>query len=283
MYKYREEHRIALMARIFNVSESGYYKWVARNQRGGGKKEKDDLALKKLIKRHYHASGQSFGSRKIVVLLNDGSEQRINHKRVERLMREENLFSKVFKTHIITTDSSHGYPVSPNLLKRDFMVTGPNQKLVSDTTYIATMEGTLYVAVILDLHGRLPVGTAMSKRNDKQLVLSALDDMLMRGHGAPGCILHSDRGSTYASHEYQDALKQQRFQSSMSRKGDCWDNAPMESFWGKMKTEYLKKRYTTIEEAKKAVYEYVWYFYSHFRPHTALGYETPARYYQRHI
>jgi putative transposase len=152
--------------------------------------------------------------------------------------------------------------------------------MVSDTTEIATDEGKLYAAGILDLYGRLPVGLSIRTRNDRYLVMDALNDMLMRGYGNEGCILHSDRGSTYCCDDYQKLLQKNGFVCSMSRSGDCWDNAPMESFWGKMKTEWLQPRYATRAEAIRDVYEYVWTFYPRFRPHESNGYLTPAQYYE---
>ena len=174
-----------------------------------------------------------------------------------------------------------GNNIKENLLKRDFSVTGPDQKMVSDTTGIRTKEGWLYVAGILDLCGRIPVGMATGPRNDTQLVSTAFRDMRRRGHGGNGCILHSDRGSTYSSSEYQELISSSDMLSSMSRKGDCWDNAPMESFWGKMKLEFVDRTYDTLDEARSAVYEYVWSFYTNLRPHAANGYLTPAEYYKQ--
>ncbi len=151
--------------------------------------------------------------------------------------------------------------------------------MVSDTTVVLTAQGPLYVAGILDLYGRIPVGMAMSTKNDRHLVMNALDDMLIRGCGREGCIIHSDRGSTYASKEYRELLEKHGLTCSMSRKGDCWDNAPMESFWGKMKSEWLKKKYKRMEDAARDIYEYVWHFYPCERPHETYGYLTPLEVY----
>ena len=152
---------------------------------------------------------------------------------------------------------------------------------VSDTTVITTGQGKLYVAGILDLYGDMPVGIAMSTRNDKKLVMNEFDDMIMRGCGKPGCIIHSDRGSTYCATEYRQLISRYDFLCSMSRKGDCWDNAPMESFWGKMKSEWLSDKYDTIQQAKRDVYEYVWHFYPKERPHETFGYLTPDEFYRQ--
>jgi putative transposase len=151
--------------------------------------------------------------------------------------------------------------------------------MVSDTTAIPTGEGTLYVAGILDLYGRRPVGIALSMHNDRFLVLDALEDMIIRGFKHTGAILHSDRGSTYCSGEYRQAIEDAGMICSMSRKGDCWDNAPMECFWGKLKSEWMDRDYETIAEAAADVYEYCWSFYSKQRIHASLNYTTPERYY----
>ena len=150
--------------------------------------------------------------------------------------------------------------------------------MVSDTTVVETGEGDLYAAAILDLYGRLPVGLSMGRHNDRFLVMDAFKDMLVRGCVYPGCILHSDRGATYASYDYRRLIDHYGYICSMSAKGDCWDNAPMESFWGKMKEEWLMDKYDTIAEAKRDIYEYVWSFYPNERPHQSNGYQTPSEY-----
>lgn len=267
------------MAKVLKVSESGYYKWVSKLAEPMSEKECEDLALTEEILELFKISRGSFGSRKITELVNESHDKPVNHKRIERLMRENDLQSRTHKKYVCTTNSDHDQPVSDDLLKRDFVADRPNEKMVSDTTEIATDEGKIYVAGIIDLYGRLPVGLSLGIRNDRYLVMRAFNDMQSRGYGAKACILHSDRGSTYCSNEYQEMLRRNGFISSMSKKGDCWDNAPMESFWGKMKTEWLQHRYKTRAEAIKDIYEYVWTFYPYIRPHEANGYLTPAQYY----
>lgn len=279
MKKYDQEHTIARMAKVLAVSESGYYKWCRKAEGPLSKKDAEDLMLTQEIWRIYAGSKRVFGSRKVTSELRKKPETRVNHKRVERLMRENMLYSKTSKRYLHTTDSDHKQPVAENLLQRDFHAQRPNQKMLSDTTVVETKQGDVYIAGILDLYGRMPAGLFMSRRNDRFLVLGALEDALQRGCMGEACILHSDRGSTYCSQDYRKALEQSGLQCSMSRKGDCWDNAPMESFWGKMKTEWLKEKYDTIEEAKKDVQEYVWSFYARKRPHATNGYLTPWEYY----
>ncbi len=221
------------MAKVLKVSESGYYKWCARLKAPLTAKEIQEQILIEQIREIYYQSKKILGVRKITAEVRKLHETPINHKRVERLMRENGFCAKVSKRYVVTTKSDDNLPVAENLLEREFTAERANEKMVSDTTCIDTKEGVLYVAGILDLYGRMPVGLHMSKRNDKYLVLGALEDMLMRGCGKEGCIMHSDRGSTYASKAYRRALTKAGLVCSMSKKGDCWDNAPMESFWGR--------------------------------------------------
>ena len=267
------------MARILGVSESGYYKYISRLSAPPTEKERDDIALAGEIYSIFQYSRGSFGSRKITHLINCSRSRRVNHKRIERLMQEYGLFSRVKRRYILTTDSDHDHPIADNLIDRDFRASMPNEKFVSDTTAIQTDEGILYVAGILDLYGRMQAGFAMSRHNDQALVISALQDMLQRKLGRAGSIIHSDRGSTYSSEAYRNMIESNGLVCSMSRKGDCWDNAPMESFWGKMKEEWLNRKYRTIAEAMHDVYEYVWGFYPYNRPHESFGYATPAEYF----
>lgn len=279
MLKNRKDHSVARMAKVLGVSASGYHRWYKKMTGPPGKRELSDIELFYDILDVFRKSRGSKGVRRITKDVNRNRPVKVNHKRVERLMREHGLAAKPVRHYVSTTDSDHSFPVAGNLVSRDFSTSGKNMKMLSDTTYIKTDEGTLYAAGVLDLHGRMPVGLAMSTRNDRYLVMDALKDMLDRGCGGKGCIVHSDRGSTYASGEYRSMLEENGLVCSMSRKGNCWDNAPMESFWGKLKTEWLRKNYRTIEEAKRDVYEYVWSYYPYERPHSSNGYKTPAEYY----
>lgn len=280
MYVNRKEFHIDRMAKVLHVSQSGYYKWVQKMEAPPTEKELEDQVLKEQIFELFRQSRGSYGSRKITTLVNEGRKTPVNHKRIERIMRENDLFSKTRKKYVCLTDSNHSYPVAENILNRDFTASGPNQKMVSDTTEISTKEGKLYVAGILDLYGRMPVGLAIGIHNDRYLVMQALEDALARGCGGRGCLLHSDRGSTYCCDEYQELLQKNGFVCSMSRKGNCWDNAPMESFWGKMKTEWLRSKYRTRQEAIRDIYEYVWKFYVYQRPHESIHFLTPHQFCQ---
>ena len=269
------------MAEVLKVSESGYYKWLARRTAPITQREREELALVQEIFDIFSKSRGSFGSRKVTHEINKNRTKKVNHKRIARIMSEYCWYARPYTKYICTTDSNHDEAIADNLIDRNFTATMPNEKMLSDTTVVQTKQGDVYAAAILDLYGRMPVGLAMSLKNDKALVMDAFKDMLIRGLGAPGCILHSDRGSTYCSKDYRILLSKHDFICSMSHKGDCWDNAPMESFWGKMKSEWLKDKYDTIEEAKRDIFEYVWSFYPRKRPHASNGYLTPLEYYER--
>ncbi len=280
MEQNRSKYRVAKMAQWLQVSKSGYYAWRKRpkNQRC----MENETLLEEIIRIHESSRG-TYGGRKITHEINRGAEKKVNHKRVERIMRENGIRSKSHKKYKATTNSSHNLPVAENILNREFTANSPGQKMVSDITYIPTDEGWLYLAGVMDLCGSKIVGVSMDSRMTKELVISALKDAICHTRATSGCILHSDRGSQYCSLEYQALAKDHGFISSMSRKGNCWDNAPMESFWGKLKQEWLNEQhFRTREEAKSAVFEYIWIFYNRKRIHEANGYLTPEEYYEQH-
>lgn len=268
------------MAQWLQVSKSGYYAWRKRPK--SPHCTENESLLKEII-RIQEASHGIYGGRKITYEINRKSEKPVNHKRVERIMRENGIRSKSHKKYKATTNSRHGLPVAGNILNRNFTADRPGQKMVSDITYIPTEEGWLYLAGVMDLCGNKIVGVSMDGRMTKELVISALRDAIRHTPATEGCILHSDRGSQYCSLDYQVLAKEHGFISSMSRKGNCWDNAPMESFWGKLKQEWLNgQHFRTREEAKSAVFEYIWIFYNRKRIHEANGYLTPEEYYRQH-
>lgn len=272
------------MCKVLRVSKSGYYAWIKAKKSAT---EEENQALEKDILFIYEKSRRVFGWKKIrkAILKMPLKDRKfkgstINHKRIQRLMKKLGIQSKVCKKYKATTNSNHSLPVAENLLNREFKTERPNEKLVSDITYIATEEGWLYVAAINDLYGHYNIGLSMSTRMTKQLVIAALDDAYRRGGKPCNTILHSDRGSQYCSYAYQERLKKYGYTCSMSRKGNCWDNAPIESFWGKMKMEWLNDcRFKTIEEAKSKVFEYVMIFYNRQRIHESNDYITPEEYY----
>lgn len=267
------------MCQVLAAKRSSYYAWVKRPESDRTSKNRE--MLKKIFEIH-GKSKRVYGSPKITIELNKTNEKPVNHKRVERLMSENGIKSKVVKKYKATTNSKHKLPVAENILNREFIAEKPNTKLVSDITYLWTDEGWLYIAGILDLYGQRIVGLSMNERMTKELVISALHGAYKRSGKPNGAILHSDRGSQYCSLEYQKTLKNYGYVCSMSRKGNCWDNAPMESFWGKMKCEWLNElRFKTREEAKAAVFEYVEIFYNRQRLHATNGYLTPEEYYTK--
>lgn len=263
---------------MLGVSRAGYYAWDKRPE--SNRLRKNKILLDKIRVIH-EKSRKVYGSTKITKILNKEKNEVVNHKRVERLMKENGLKSKVAKKFKATTNSKHSLPVAENKLNRDFTVDKPNEKMVSDITYLWTDEGWLYIAGIMDLCGQKIVGLSMSERMTKDLVINALKSAYLRVGKPTGVLLHSDRGSQYCSHDYQNLIKKYGFVCSMSRKGNCWDNAPMEAFWGKMKYEWLMdKHFKTRDEARAAVFEYIEIFYNRQRIHESNGYLTPDEYYK---
>ena len=261
------------------MSRSSYYAWDKRPE---SKRAKENKILLAKIKDIHNNSGKVYGSIKIVKKLNDGENPPVNHKRVERIMSEHGIKSKVTKKFRATTNSNHKLPVAENILNRDFTVDKPNKRMVSDITYLWTDEGWLYIAAVMDLCGQKIIGLSMSERMTKELVINALNDAYQRAGRPSGVILHSDRGSQYCSNDYQNLIYKYQFVCSMSRKGNCWDNAPMESFWGKMKCEWLYGRqFKTRQEARAAAFEYIEIFYNRQRIHASNGYLTPEEYYDK--
>ena len=199
--------------------------------------------------------------------------------RVERIMAQNGIRAKMKRKSIATTDSKHYLPVAKNLLNREFSINEPDKVWLSDITYIPTEEGFLYLAGVIDLGSKTAVGWSMSNCMERTLVMDALKMAYERRRPANGLIHHSDRGSQYASEEYRNLLLKYKMQISMSRKGDCWDNAPMESFFGTLKRELVHhKKYLTREEARRDIFEYIEVFYNRERLHLALGYMAPLNY-----
>lgn len=271
---HREGFEITVMCRVLGVSRSGYYAW---GQRPVSAREMANQALTQQIKDIHHQSRQTYGSPRIQAELADKGVQ-CGHNRVARLMQEAELQAKQsHKFKVTTTNSSHDYPVVPNRLNQDFIASRANEKWLADITYIATDQGWLYLAAVLDLYSRRIVGWAMSDSLHRQLVFDALHMALQNRQPLPGLVHHSDRGSQYASDDYQALLTKFGMQASMSRKGNCYDNAPMESFFGSLKTEWVYHRhYRTRSEAKTDIFEYIELFYNRFRRHSALDYQCPV-------
>lgn len=198
---------------------------------------------------------------------------------VRRIMRKFGIFRKCKRKYKPTTDSKHNQPIAPNLLAREFVVDKPNKAWVSDITYIWTMQGWFYLAVFIDLFHRKVVGWSMDTRITRSLVLDAFDMAFANSYPSQGLIVHSDRGSQYASDDFTNKLKKLGIRQSMSRKGDCWDNAVAESFFGSLKTELIhNKKYKTIAEARRDIFDYVEVFYNRERLHSTLGYMSPEEF-----
>lgn len=261
------------MCQVLEVSRSGYYAWLKRPK--SNRKQLNEELVER-IKKVFNQSRQTYGSPRITYALkNQGIA--CSKNRVARLMKENNIKPKTKRKFKATTNSKHNYPVADNILNRNFNPTAPNQAWVADITYIPTDEGWLYLAAVVDLFNRKVVGWAMDSTMTKELVISALKQAIGRYNPPAGIIHHSDRGTQYASYEYQELLKKHGFISSMSRKGNCYDNACMESFFGTLKTELIYlTRFKTRAEARLAVFDYIEVFYNRTRLHSKLGYKSPV-------
>ncbi|OXS14587.1 IS3 family transposase [Zobellella denitrificans] len=265
----------ALMCRVFEVSRSSYYEWRSRPPSPRKQQEK---ALKAKIRKHHEEGRATYGTRRIQKKLT-GDGEAVSRRRVARLMKEEGLACKTRRKFKATTNSKHDKPVAPNLLARHFSAEKPDQAYVGDITYIPTREGWLYLAVFIDLCSRAVVGWSMGSRMPASLVSDALSMAIWKRRPAAGLLVHSDRGSQYASDSFQRLLKQHDFKCSMSRKGNCWDNAPSESFFHTLKTELIyHEDFTTREEAKQAIFEYIEVFYNRLRLHSSNDYMSPLGY-----
>ena len=278
-YRFIRDHshqfRVRRMCRVLELSSSGYYAWLKRDD---SRRMREDRRLLVEIRTIHQQSRGAYGSPRVHVELRERG-MRHGKNRVARLMREAGIRAKQKKKFKATTDSKHSHPVAPNLLERDFAADMPDRKWLADITYISTREGWLYLAAVLDLYSKLIVGWAVSSRINKELVLEALKMAVGRRWPSPGLIHHSDRGRQYASKKYRKALRSQGMICSMSRKGDCWDNAPMESWFHTLKTELIYQQdYQTRRQAERDIFEYIEAFYNRKRRHSGLGYMTPAQY-----
>lgn len=238
-------------------------------------REREDRKLLGHIRRVHDQSRQRYGIIKCwKQLISEGIM--CGRDRVARLRRAHHIYAKRRRRFVVTTRSKHRYWIAPNRLKRDFTTTAPDQAWVGDVTFIATRQGWLYLAVLLDLYSRKVVGWSMSDKNNGQLVENALKMAITQRQPQPGLIHHTDRGSTYAMQSYRDLLQQHGMLSSMSRKRDCWDNAVAESFFANLKNELTHyQTYPSREEAKTAIFQYMEVFYNRQRLHQTLNYQTP--------
>jgi len=260
---------------VLGISRSAYYAWKKHTT---SQREQNNQALIEHIRRVYKRYRKTYGSPRIYAQLKKEGIS-CNQKRVARLMHQDGLKGQRKYRKIITTDSKHSFPVAPNVLNREFQAEKPNQKWVADITYIPTEEGWLYVAGILDLFSRRIVGWDMSGQMDAVLVENALRMALYQRQPNKELLHHSDRGSQYASLAIRNILAANQITVSMSRKGNCYDNAVMESFWGTLKNEWVHhQKYQTRSQARTDIFSYIEGFYNTVRLHSSLGYLSPSEF-----
>ncbi len=268
----RTQFRVAAMCRVLEVSRSGYYDWVDRPESLRTKRHRD-LTVK--IRQAHIESRKIYGAPRIHGDLTDEGE-RVGRNTVACLMRKANIQSKVHKRFVVTTDSRQTKKPAENILNGGFTSNKPNQKWVSDVTFIPTRKGWLYLSAIMDLYSRMIVGWSMGEKNNAELVEDALKMAATHRKDIQGVLLHSDQGVQYASVSYQQLLCNLGVVCSMSRKGNCWDNAPMESFFHSLKTEWVGfEDYKTRSEARASLFDYIELFYNRKRRHSALKYRSP--------
>jgi putative transposase len=266
---------VTVLCAIMRVSRSGFYDYLDRVK--NPKDRPTEAVLERRIKEVFDESRASYGSRRIAKQLNDEGH-RIGRYKVRRIMRQMGLRAKTPRRFKLTTDSRHSFPVAPNVLNRNFDIDAPNKVWTADITYVWTFEGWLYLSIIMDLYSRQIVGWAMNKRMHKQLVLDALAMAYWQRKPSKDLLHHSDRGSQYACHDYRKRLESYGMEASMSRKGNCWDNAPTERFFRSLKSERLTAcRFVTRKEAKMEILDYIT-FYNSIRLHSTLGYLSPMAY-----
>lgn len=267
------------MCKILRVSRHGYYAWQKRGCKARAKR--DQRLLSRILKAHAKGRG-AYGYRRVYAHLKKYGVT-CSLGEVRRIMRKNNVFRKCKRRFVATTDSRHSLPVASNLLNRKFSVAAPNKVWVSDITYIWTKQGWLYLSVFIDLFHRKVVGWSMDTKITRKLLIEAFEMAFSRCYPKQGLIVHSDRGSQYASDDFRNKLEKLGYIQSMSRKGDCWDNAVAESFFGSLKSELIHKNmYTTIAEAKRNIFDYIEVFYNRERLHSTLGYLSPEEFERKH-
>ncbi|WP_201365110.1 IS3 family transposase [Dictyobacter formicarum] len=272
IFEHHQDYPVKRMCAAFSVSESGYYAWLKRET---CQRAKANELLLHEIEQIFHEHRSVYGSPRIHVALRDQGMQ-CGRKRVARLMRLHGISARRRRSRVQTTNSEHSFPIAANLLNRNFTAETPDRVWVSDFTYVGTREGWLYLATVLDVYSRRVVGWSMSHERTEELVLAALQMAVTWRKPAPGLIHHSDRGSQYASLCYQSQLQRHGIVASMSRKGDCYDNALAESFFATLKAECADRQsYTTRIEARQDLFLYIEEFYNRKQLHSALGYVSP--------
>ena len=274
----RNQYPVGMMCRVLRVSRSGYYAWRVRPE---SQRAKIDRQLTVLIRRIHIDSDGVYGAAKITAELKEEGHPCGRHK-VARLMRKAGLKGCPKRPFKVTTQSDPSHPVADNRLKQDFTAEGPNERWASDITYISTHQGWLYLAVVMDLYSRRIVGWSMDRWINRHLVIDALNMAIDQRCPEGELIHHSDRGSQYTSDDFRDELENNKIQCSMSARGNCYDNAVVESFFGLMKRERVNRtRYLTRDEAKQDIFDYIERFYNRKRRHSYLGNISPAAFEKR--
>ena len=278
MMDHSDEFSVERMSRVFNVSSSGYYKFIVRKP--SIREQEKNRLLDKIIESFLN-SRETYGSPRITSQLRASGET-CSRKRVAKIMKEFNIAAKMKRKFKVTTKADAKAIAAPNLLNKDFSAAEPNKRWVADFTYVSTKEGWLYVAAVMDLFSRRIVGLAMSDRMKENLVINALQQAFIRRGPKKGLVHHSDRGSQYTSENFKNLLIKYRMIASMNGSGNCYDNAAIESFFHTLKTEHVYfESYETRDQAKNSIFEYVEVFYNRQRLHSTLGYLSPMEFENR--
>jgi len=275
----RNTHKVTTLCRVMGVSRSGYYEHIGKP---ASKRSKEDSELTEQILDIHHKSHKTYGKRRVQKYL-ARQGRAVGLERVSRLMRQANIQAKATRRFKTTTDSNHNERISPNTLDRQFEVDKPNHRWVSDITYIRMKSGFSYLAVIMDLFSRRIVGWAIDNQMSSSIINRALDMAVINRKSVNGCLLHSDQGTQYASLPFRTRLKQYGMKQSMSRRGNCWDNAPCESFFHTLKVEWVEKKiYQNLEEVKSHLFHFIERFYNRFRMHSSNNFYSPEDYESMH-
>lgn len=271
----KNEFPVQRLCNVLGVSQSGYFAWKGRS---ASIRQRADMMLLAHVRSAFALSNGTYGSPRMTRELQDEGFA-VGRRRTARLMRENGLKARQKRRFKRTTDSQHTWPVAPNIIDQDFAATGPDEKWGADISYVWTREGWLYLAVVIDLFARRVVGWAVSDRLHRRLALAALNKALMMRRPPEGLIHHSDRGSQYCSIDYQSALRGRGIRISMSGKGNCYDNAMVETFFKTLKSELVwRKTFHTRAEAEQAIARYIDGFYNPVRRHSALDFLSPAQF-----
>ena len=263
------------MCKILKVNRASYYHWI----QAGCVVKKVDKQLNELIKSIFIFGRNNYGTRRIADKLKELYGLIVSRKRISAIMKDLNLKVNIKRRYKNTTDSNHNLPIAPNILNRDFYASNPDEKYVGDITYVPTAEGWLYLATVIDLYSRKVVGWSMDDTMKVSLVNDALKMAIRHRNPQKGLLWHTDRGSQYASYSHKDLLQKHGIIQSMSRKGNCWDNAVAESFFKSLKNELIYQKYFyTKKQAKQEIFEYIEFYYNRTRSHSYLGNLSPVRF-----